>query len=57
MFAAEGLTVKTCRGHHYVGGYVWSLAIQNCWIEPMVEEWVAAIEVLSKIARKYLQSA
>ena len=56
-FTAEGLTVRTCRSHCYVSGYVGSLAMRNRWIEPMVEEWVAAIEVLSKIARKYLQSA
>ena len=56
-FEAEGMTVKTCRGHRYVGGYVGSLAMRNRWIEPMVEEWVAGIEVLSKIARKFPQSA
>ena len=57
VFTAEGLTMKTCRGHRYVGGHVGSLAMRNRWIEPMVEEWVAGIEVLARIARKYPQSA
>ena len=29
-FAAEGLAVKTCRGHRYVVGYMGSLAMRNC---------------------------
>ena len=56
-FKAEGMTVKMCRGHRYVGGYVGSLTMRNRWIEPMVEEWVAGIEVLTQISRKYPQSA
>ena len=56
-FEAEGMTVKTCRVQRYVGSHVGSLAMCNRWIEPMVEEWVAGIEVLSKIARKFPQSA
>ena len=37
-FIAEGLAVKTCRGHRYVGGYVGSLAMCNRWIGPKVEQ-------------------
>ena len=56
-FHAQGLKVKTCQGHRYVGGYVGSLAMCNRWIEPKVEQWVADIGVLAKIASKYPQSA
>ena len=37
-FVAEGMTVKTCRGHRYVGDYVGSLTMRNRSIEPMVEK-------------------
>ena len=56
-FLAQGLKVKTCRGHRYVGGYAGLLAMCNRWIEPQVEQWVANIGVLAKIASKYPQSA
>ena len=52
-FAAEVLTVETCRGNRYVGGYVGSLPMRKRWVEPIIEESVAAIEMLSKIERKY----
>ena len=57
VFNPEGLAVQTCRGHCYVGGYVGSLVMRNRWIEPMVEQLVDAVGVLSRIAGKYLQSA
>ena len=34
-----------------------SLAMKNRSIEPVVEEWVGAIEMLAKVAGKYLQPA
>ena len=49
--------MQTCREHCYVGGYVGSLVMRNRWIEPMVAQWVDAVDVLAKIARKYSQSA
>ena len=42
-------------GHRYVGGYVGSLTMCNRWIGPKVEQWVANIGVLAKIAIKYPQ--
>ena len=57
VFTAEGLSVQTCRGHRYVGGYVGSLAMRNRWIEPMVAQWVDAVGMIAKIAGKYPQSA
>ena len=33
-FEAEGMTVKTCRGHRYVGGYVGSLAMISSTSSP-----------------------
>ena len=33
------------------------MASRNRWIEPQVEGWVAAVEALAKVARKYPQSA
>ena len=57
IFEEEGLSVKYCRGHRYVGGYVGSLAMKDRWVEPMVEKWVGGIKALAKVARKYPQSA
>ena len=57
IFEREGLPVRYCRGHRYVGGYVGSTAMQDRWIEPMVGKWVASIEALARVARKYPQSA
>ena len=57
IFEAEGLPVNYCRGHRYVGGYVGSTAMQDRWVEPMVEKWVASIKALAKVASQFPQSA
>ena len=36
-FATEGLDVKACRGHMYVGGYVGSIEMRNRCIGPTVD--------------------
>ena len=56
-FGSEGLDVKACRGHRYVGGYVGSLEMRNRWIGPKVESWVVAVKRISMIAGKYPQIA
>ena len=56
-FEAEGLAIKWCRGQRYVGGFVGSLAMRDRWLEPKVKRWVAAIEVISKVALRYPQAA
>ena len=57
IFAAADFPVRFCRGHRYVGGFVGSRAMQDWWVEPMMASWVCGIEALSRVARKYLQSA
>ena len=37
-FLSQGLAVKTCPIHWYVGRYVGLLAMCNRWIEPKVEQ-------------------
>ena len=56
IFEAEGLPVKFCRCHRYVGGYVGSTAMQDRWVEPMVDKWVVGIKALAMVVRKYPQS-
>ena len=56
-FEAMELNVNWTRGHRYVGGFVGSVAMRNRWIEPQVEQWVAAVEALAKVARRFPQSA
>ncbi|KAL7523332.1 hypothetical protein ACHAWF_000480, partial [Thalassiosira exigua] len=56
-FEAEGLQVRYCRGHRYVGGFVESAAMRDRRIEPKVEEWSARVEALAKIAVRHPQSA
>ena len=56
-FGSEGLDVKACRGHRYVGGYVESLEMRNRWIGPKVDSWVVAVKTIAMIAGKYPQSA
>jgi len=34
-FDEKELPVKFCRGHRYVGGFVGSTVMEDCWIEPM----------------------
>ena len=57
VFEARELNVNWTRGHRYVGGFVGSGASRDRWIEPQVEQWVAAVEALAKVARKFPQSA
>jgi len=57
IFDAANLPVQYCRGHRYVGGYVGSNAMRDRWVEPMVEQWVAGVKALAKVAAKYPQSA
>ena len=56
-FGSEGLDVKACRGHWYVGGYMGSLKMRNRWVGPKVDSWVAAVKTISMIASKYPQLA
>ena len=56
-FASMDLPVKFCRGHRYVGGFVGSKAMRDRWVEPMVEQWVAGVKALAKVAIRYPQSA
>ena len=57
VFGSEGLDVKACRGHRYVGRYVGSLEMRNHWIGPKVDSWVAAVKMIAMIAGKYPKSA
>ena len=53
-FHAAGLKVKWRRGYRYVGGHVGLLAMLKQFVEPKVDDWVHEVEVLARIAVKYL---
>ena len=57
IFAEADLPVQFFRGHRCVGGFVGSRAMQDWWVEPMVEKWVRGIKALAQVARKYPQYA
>ena len=44
-------------GSRYVGGFIGSRARLLEWLEPKVQEWVAAIKTLSRIAKRFPQTA
>jgi hypothetical protein len=44
-------------GHRYLGGFVGSGSTEAAWIDPQVEQWVAGVHLLSKVARRYPQTA
>ena len=54
---AAGLPVKWSRGQRYVGGFIGSEKMNRRWLEPMVQKWVARVDKLAKVARRYPQAA
>ena len=44
-------------GHRYLGGFVGSATDETNWIDPQINQWIAGIEALSKVARRYPQTA
>jgi hypothetical protein len=44
-------------GHRYLGGFVGSGPTEADWIDPQIEKWVAGVHELSKVARRYPQTA
>ena len=54
---AAGLPVKWSRGQRYVGGFIGSEKMNRRWLEPMVQKWVAGVDKLAKVARRYPQAA
>ena len=56
-FASIAPKLNYCHGKQYVGGFVGLDAMLVRWLEPKVEEWVAGMGTLAKIAIRYPQSA
>jgi hypothetical protein len=44
-------------GHRYLGGFVGSATDETNWIDPQINHWISGIEALSKVARRYPQTA
>jgi hypothetical protein len=56
-FKEAGLHVNFCRGKRYIGGFVGSEAMLECWLDPKVKKWVAGVEMLARIALRFPQTA
>jgi hypothetical protein len=44
-------------GSRYVGGFIGSDDAKREWLEPQIQKWVAGIETLSRVAKRYPQTA
>jgi hypothetical protein len=44
-------------GSRYVGGFIGSDDAKREWLEPQIQKWVAGIETLSPIVKRYPQTA
>jgi hypothetical protein len=44
-------------GHRYLGGFIGSGAEEANWVDPQIAHWVDGIIALSKVARRYPQTA
>ena len=48
----------TCTdGHRYRGGFVGSGTAEADWIDPQIAQWIDGVHALSKVARRYPQTA
>jgi hypothetical protein len=56
-FKEAGISVTFCRGKRYVGGFVGSEAMLECWMDPKVKKWVGGIGILARIASRFPQTA
>ena len=56
-FSKEGLCLNFVSGIHYLGAYLGRQEEIKMWVKPQVEAWDHGFRVLSKIARRYPQSA
>ena len=52
-FADAGLSVQTCRGHRYIGGYLGLDAMRALSLDPMVEKWVGGTKALAHVATMF----
>ena len=57
LAAVEEFNFRHTDGHRYVGGFVGSGAAEAAWVDPQVSEWVAGVQALAKVARRYPQTA
>ena len=44
-------------GHRYVGGFVGTYEAESEWIEPQINQWVKGVKELTKVARRFPQTA
>jgi hypothetical protein len=55
--ALDSFHFQKSDGHRYLGGFVGSGAAEANWIDPKIEEWIAGVITLSKVAIRYPQTA
>ena len=55
FFREQGFKVRL--GSRYLGGYLGNEATKSTWLEERIEDWVAAVKELARIAEKFPQSA
>ncbi len=53
-FEEAGIEVNFCWGKRFVGGFVGSEAMLECWLDPVVvKKWMTGIETLARIAVRF----
>ena len=57
IFKELGLDIKYTRGHSYVGTFIGSNVMRDRWLQPKIDHWVKAVNVLASFAKHYPQSA
>ena len=55
--ALDSFHFQKSDGHRYLGGFVGSGDAEAKWIDPKIEEWIAGVIALSKVATRYPQTA
>jgi hypothetical protein len=48
---------KRHAGHRYVGSFIGTAEARQAWLEPQIAKWIRGIESLSRVARRFPQTA
>jgi hypothetical protein len=57
LTALDEFHFQKTTGHRYLGGFVGSGSSEATWIDPQVDQWISGVHSLSKVARRYPQTA
>ena len=44
-------------GTRYLGGFIGTKDTQDAWLQPKIQKWVEAVQILARVARRYPQTA